>query len=127
MKWRYKNFKHLLYLVVLKKKLKHCSVFWGPRASGIDNKHVSVFSPDVLSDGLSWSFDKFQNEKMPMFTVSSPLWIYKVQTFFSKGKGNISDCKVHGKRCDSVGTDKINYLFLETEKSAVEFWVDAIT
>ena len=40
-------------------KMKHYSVFLGPRVSEIDGEHVPVFSPDVLGDGLSWSFDKF--------------------------------------------------------------------
>ena len=33
--------------------MKHYSVFLGPRALGIDGEHASVFSPDVLNDGLS--------------------------------------------------------------------------
>ena len=33
--------------------MKHYSVFWGPRASGIDGKHALVFSPNGLGDGLS--------------------------------------------------------------------------
>ena len=40
--------------------MKHYSVYWGPRESGIEREHASVFSLDVLSDGFFWSFDKLK-------------------------------------------------------------------
>ena len=38
-------------------KLKHYNIFGGPRASGIDGEHASIFSTNVLSDGLSQLFE----------------------------------------------------------------------
>ena len=63
-------------------KMKHYSAFWGQRASGIDGEHASVFSPDVLSDGLSLSFDTFL-EKALILAVSSPFQIHDVLMLFS--------------------------------------------
>ena len=34
-------------------KMKHYSVLWCPQALVIDGEHALVFSPNVLSDGLS--------------------------------------------------------------------------
>ena len=32
--------------------MKHYSVFWGPRESGINGEHALVLSPDVLGDNF---------------------------------------------------------------------------
>ena len=63
-----------------------------------------------------------------MPAVSSPFWIHEVQSlFFRLVKSIFRNKNVGGKRWDKAGKDKIINLFLETGKSAVEFWVDAIT
>ena len=63
-----------------------------------------------------------------MPAVSSPFWIYEVQTlFFRLVKSTFRYKNVGGKKRDKAGKDKIIDPFLETGKSAVEVWVDAIT
>ena len=64
-----------------------------------------------------------------MSAVSSPFWIYEVQTLFFPllVKSTFQNKNVCEKRRDKAGKDKIINLFLETGKSAVEFWVDTIT
>ena len=66
---------HCTYFNQVSLKWNITVLFWGPQALGIDGERVSIFSTDVLVDGLLWSFDRFLNGKTPMPAVSSPLWI----------------------------------------------------
>ena len=70
----------------------------------------------------------FYKEKTPLLAVSSPFPIYKVQNAFFLGvKATFRIKNICRKRRDNAEKDKNIHLFLETGKSAVEFWVDAIT
>ena len=106
--------------------MKHYSVFWGPRASAIDGEHVSVFSPNVLVHGLSFDeFLKWNDANAGCFIAI--LNSLSADAYFWGEKATIRNKNVGRKRRQKAGKKKNINLFLETWKSAVEFWVDAIT
>ena len=88
-----------------------------------------VFFPDVLDDSLSWSnFDeilKWKVANVGCFIAISNL--RRADAFFRGVKATFWIKNVCGKRQDNPEKVKNIYLFLETGKSAVKFWVDAIT
>ena len=107
--------------------MKH-KCFFSTQALGIYGEHVLVFSPDVLGDWLPWSFDKYLDWKdanVGCFIATLNLW--SADAFFRRVKATFRTKNVRRKRQDNAGKDKISHLFLETGKSAVEFWVGAIT
>ena len=55
MKWMHKKPRAILISSCVKNETLQCVFFFGGgggQASGIDSDHASVFSPDVLGDGL---------------------------------------------------------------------------
>ena len=97
--------------------MKHYDVFCGPRALGINGKHMSVFSPNV-----DLHLTNFQNEKTQCRLFLRHFEITKCRRFFFRLiKSTFRNKKVGGKRRDKAGKDKIINLFLETGKSAASF------
>ena len=73
----------------------------GGQASEIDSDHASVFSPDVLGDGLRWSFDEILKWKIGISNLQS------TDAFLQGIKATFWIKNVRGKRRDNAEKDKI--------------------